>query len=32
MRRRVERAIVGGLMSLVALVLERRVSRALVKR
>jgi hypothetical protein len=32
MRRRFERAILGGLMSMVALVLDRRVSRALVKR
>jgi hypothetical protein len=32
MRRRLERAILGGLMSMVALVLERRVNRALVKR
>ena len=32
MRRRLERAFLGGLMSLVALLLERRVSRALVKR
>ena len=31
MRRRLERAFLGGLMSLVALVLDRRVSRALVK-
>jgi hypothetical protein len=32
MRRRLERAILGGLMSMVALVLERRVTRALKKR
>jgi hypothetical protein len=32
MRRRLERAILGGLMSVVALVLDRRVSRALAKR
>jgi hypothetical protein len=32
MRRRLERAILGGLMSMVALVLERRVIRALKKR
>jgi hypothetical protein len=29
MRRRLERAILGGLMSMVALLLERRVTRAL---
>jgi hypothetical protein len=32
MRRRLERAFLGGLMSLLALLLDRRVSRALVKR
>jgi hypothetical protein len=32
MRRRLERAILGGLMSMVALVLERRVTRALTRR
>jgi hypothetical protein len=32
MRRRLERAILGSLMSMVALVLERRVTRALKKR
>jgi hypothetical protein len=32
MRRRLERAILGGLMSMVALVLERRVTRALKRR
>ena len=32
MRRRLERKILGGLMSVVALVLDRRVSRALAKR
>jgi hypothetical protein len=32
MRRRLERAILGGLMSMVALVLERRVTRALARR
>jgi len=32
MRRRFERAILGGLMSMLALLLDRRVSRALVKR
>jgi hypothetical protein len=32
MRRRLERAFLGGLMSMVALVLERRVTRALAKR
>ena len=32
MRRRLERAILGGLMSMVALLLDRRVSRALAKR
>jgi hypothetical protein len=32
MRRRLERAILGGLMSMVALVLERRVTRALNKK
>jgi hypothetical protein len=32
MRRRLERAFLGGLMSMLALVLDRRVSRALVKR
>jgi hypothetical protein len=31
-RRRLERAILGGLMSIVALILERRVTRALKKR
>jgi hypothetical protein len=32
MRRRLERVILGGLMSMVALVLERRVTRALRRR
>ena len=32
MRRRLERVILGGIMSMVALVLERRVTRALAKR
>jgi hypothetical protein len=32
MRRRLERAILGGLMSMVALILERRVTRALKRR
>jgi hypothetical protein len=32
MRRRLERAILGGIMSMVALVLERRVTKALAKR
>jgi hypothetical protein len=32
MRRRLERAILGTLMSMVALVLERRVTRALARR
>lgn len=32
MRKRLERAILGGIMSMVALVLERRVTRALAKR
>jgi len=32
MRRRLERVILGGLMSMVALVLERRVMRALRRR
>jgi hypothetical protein len=32
MRRRLERAILGGLMSMVALLLERRVTRALNKK
>ena len=32
MRRRLERAFLGALMSMVALLLDRRVSRALVKR
>jgi len=32
MRRRLERVFLGGLMSMVALVLERRVTRALAKR
>jgi hypothetical protein len=32
MRRRFERAILGSLMSMLALFLERRVSRGLVKR
>jgi hypothetical protein len=32
MRRRFERAILGTLMSMVALVLERRVTRALARR
>jgi hypothetical protein len=32
MRRRLERAILGTLMSVLALFLERRVSRALAKR
>ncbi len=32
MRRRLERVILGGLMSVVALVLERRVTRALRRR
>jgi hypothetical protein len=32
MRRRLERAILGSLMSMVALILERRVTRALKKR
>jgi hypothetical protein len=32
MRRRLERAFLGGLMSVLALFLERRVSRALAKR
>jgi hypothetical protein len=31
-RRRLERAILGTLMSMVALVLERRVTRALARR
>jgi hypothetical protein len=31
MRRRLERAILGSLMSMVALILERRVTRALKK-
>ena len=32
MRRRLERAILGGLMSMVAMILERRVTRALKRR
>jgi hypothetical protein len=32
MRRRLERAILGSLMSMVAMILERRVTRALKKR
>ena len=32
MRRRLERAILGTLMSMVALILERRVTRALKRR
>jgi hypothetical protein len=32
MRRRLERVILGGIMSMVALLLERRVTRALAKR
>jgi hypothetical protein len=32
MRRRLERAILGGLMSIVAFLAERRVARALSKR
>ena len=32
MRRRLERAILGSLMSMVALILERRVIRSLKKR
>lgn len=32
MRRRLERAILGGLMSMVAMILERRVTRALARR
>jgi hypothetical protein len=32
MRRRLERAILGSLMSMVALILERRVTRALKRR
>jgi hypothetical protein len=32
MRRRLERVILGGIMSMVAFVLERRVTRALKKR
>jgi hypothetical protein len=32
MRRRLERAILGRLMSVVALVLERRVTRAIARR
>jgi hypothetical protein len=32
MRRRLERVILGGIMSMVALVLERRVTRALARR
>jgi hypothetical protein len=32
MRRRLERAILGSLMSMVALLLERRVTRALNKK
>jgi hypothetical protein len=32
MRRRLERAFLGGLMSMLALVLERRMHRALAKR
>ena len=32
MRRRLERAFLGSLMSMVALILERRVNRALKKR
>jgi hypothetical protein len=32
MRRRLERAILGSLMSMVALILERRVTRALNKK
>jgi hypothetical protein len=32
MRRRLERVILGGIMSMVAFVLERRVTKALVRR
>jgi hypothetical protein len=32
MRRRLERVILGGIMSMVAFVLERRVTKALKKR
>jgi hypothetical protein len=32
MRRRLERAILGGLMSMVAFVVERRVTRAIARR
>jgi hypothetical protein len=32
MRRRLERVILGGIMSMVALLLERRVTRALARR
>ena len=32
MRKRLERAILGGIMSMVAFVLERRVTRALGRR